>query len=233
MLRNYTNFINENVDQVLNNVFRDCKPIIDEIKKCGEIKFLYRGMDIKNLDIKRFTSLEKRTPLDTNEYIHDKLNELFKEKFGWNVRDGVFAYFQEPRVNRFIHDEYKWNNKTMYGTNTYIMFPIGEYKYCWSPKVDDLYGEFEPQMSGSFMDDDELSFMYEDYTKEYTWEEWVEMHREYQEEGFFIKMSNIIDEEYIDNNLITDTANEVSFKCKEYYLVDQKFTQQLIDLIYK
>jgi len=45
---------------------------------------------------------KKRGPLHTKEDPHNKLSELFKDKFGWNPRsEGTFAFSNETKANLF------------------------------------------------------------------------------------------------------------------------------------
>lgn len=102
---------------------KDCIKFIEELR--GD--FLYRGTHNDVNNIKRFTSriISGRIPKDTYKDIHNALNKEFKSQFGWNVRDGVFTSFDIPTVRE-------------YG-KPHLFFPIGDYKYCYSPDVEDFY----------------------------------------------------------------------------------------------
>lgn len=68
---------------------------------------------------------KKRRPLHTKEDLHNKLSELFKDKFGWNPRsEGAFAFSNETKANLF--------------GNTYLFFPTGEYDFVYNEDIIDL-----------------------------------------------------------------------------------------------
>jgi len=127
-------YLNESIKYVTDDV-DEIKEILQ--KKCGKIikiyknnnQFLYRGKRIaqtKSLILKS-GRLENRRPSDTPYEIHDLLNIFFKKKFGWPVRNGVFATSDSGEVE--IND---------YG-NVHYFFPEDRFKFCWSPEIRDLY----------------------------------------------------------------------------------------------
>jgi len=104
-------------------------------KKCGPfIRMLqrsesmyYRGLKGEygkdNFILKK--PHEDRTPMSTPKLVHDKLNELFLEKFGWKVRNGVFC-----AKDSIIASTYG---------RIHLIFGIGIFQYCWSPIYADMY----------------------------------------------------------------------------------------------
>ena len=80
-------YLNEeyDVDHVLNVLKRDCKKYIDFIKKYKPTYFVYRGVKKSNDDYTTKITRTNRKPLDTPPDIHNILDELFFEKFGWNI----------------------------------------------------------------------------------------------------------------------------------------------------
>lgn len=72
-----------------------------------------------------------RTPTDTPKDIHDYINNITKKKFGYNVRNGMFAF----------------NNTTpykFYGKHQYVLFPIdNSYRVFTNPKIWDFTVEFQ------------------------------------------------------------------------------------------
>ena len=140
------------------NFLEDCKPFIETMRKCPpkglDYSLFYRG--IKHSTQKDFYEHPivplpynenqfhcykinhnwDRRPLDTPSDAHDSFNKVFKEKFGWNVRSGIFA-----TRNR--------EDAGSYG-ECFIFVPIGKLEYCWSPKYKDFYGDLEGDMMSKF-----------------------------------------------------------------------------------
>jgi len=126
-------YITENNDIDLNGVYTDlfndimkqCKPFMKEwlpiYKKQHD--FLYRGMEAKDFGIKNVR--KNRKPMSTSRYAHTMLNKVFKDKFGWYARsNSIFCTGSDDDAGT-------------YG-DLYVIFPIGKYKYLWSPKIEDL-----------------------------------------------------------------------------------------------
>ena len=103
---------------------RDCKPFLDQLHD----RFLYRGTGKPVIDIRKYKPRKNRRPRDISILVHTIFDKLFKEKFGWKARsEGVFTTGDQVLASR-------------YGKDT-LFFPIGQFKYLWSPKVDDLYAK--------------------------------------------------------------------------------------------
>jgi len=113
---------------VIETIKRDCKPFLYESDG-----LLYRGVEqnIKHI-LKKTARLTDRKPMNMDKELHELFNALFIERFGWPVRNGVFA------VGDSIH-AYRWPGCD----SPYIFFPIGRYKYVWSRSVKDLYIEYD------------------------------------------------------------------------------------------
>jgi hypothetical protein len=117
----------ETTQEIADTLLKDCSKYIREMKQ--ERRMLWRGSWKRISDIEKFKShtSEGRRPKDMTIWVHHYLNELFVKKIGWPVRDGVFCY-------NSAHTD-------VYGP-TMWMFPIGDYKYCWTPDLEDLFFEF-------------------------------------------------------------------------------------------
>ena len=107
---------------------RDCKPFLEQF----EGRFLFRGSNsfvTGKGPTKFFQKRSVRTdrkPMNTDDDIHKVTDDWFNEKFGIRGRSGaMFATgnFGEARA---------------YGT-VYCIFPIGDFKFVWSPVVKDLF----------------------------------------------------------------------------------------------
>ena len=113
---------------------KQCSQIIKEYDNAGSI--LFRGTNstrMTNIDennnIYKVYPREDRRPKDTPLFMQIKLDDLFYKVFKWKPRSqGVFAV----RNFGIAHS---------YG-NAYAFFPVNGYKYVWSMRVDDLYGDY-------------------------------------------------------------------------------------------
>lgn len=87
---------------------------------------MYRGMPFKAEGSVVMTVRKDRKPLDTGMGLHTVMDEWFFEKFGHRARSqGLFVTGDTKQVS-------------LYGER-FIIFPVGEYEYIWSPMVRDLY----------------------------------------------------------------------------------------------
>jgi len=104
-----------------------CSQFMNEVK--GTSILMYRGTkklnSVKGSAWKLFSShLEERIPRDTHPEIHKISNEIFEERFGWRVRNGVFAG--------------DWQRAASYGI-PFIFVPLNGYKYVWSKAIKDFF----------------------------------------------------------------------------------------------
>lgn len=113
-----------------------CGQIIKEYKKADE--FFYRGSTGQSFVEKDGRGTKVRPPKDTPIEVHRHLNKLFKENFGWKVRDGVSVTADR-------------NTAETYGGTTFIFFPVDGYAYAWSRKVKDLYNWLPLEMKRAHM----------------------------------------------------------------------------------
>ena len=175
------------IDGIIDKLEDKCQPYLKECKKGGG--FLYRGYSKSNKDgIFKLKPRNNRRPKDMPIEIHKLLDDLFKKKFGWKARsEGVFS----------ISDSYGAGE---YNTYLDILFPIGNFKYVWSPGVVDI-----------------LLMLNDIDIIDSNWNLIVNLEE---------NVDNIIEvvEKYTNKNLykaIMEEA-EVAIKCKEYYLVDME-----------
>ena len=191
--------------EILDLIRNDCAPFL----KYGRI--FYRGADFHAPeDLIKKSVRSDRKPRDIPIELHDVLDNAFKRKFGWAVRSsGVFA-------------TQDWEHATEFGIDTYMFFPIGNFKYVWSGAFHDLFGSLET----SFGDDLRAAFADWD-----TMPEWETLYRnlditkkptqnlkEIQKE-----VGDFIVSRYTDKYLASSEKSEVTFKCNEYYLLGNKF----------
>lgn len=184
------------------------RSLVEELSKCQPFlnatgSSLYRGVElsteamyytdeIDGVPIKWYISKsnKNRLPTDTPHYIHNAADRYFQNAFGWKARSaGVFATGAI-------------GNAHQYGA-AHLMFPIGNFKFIWSPNVEDLYHHYrgivvaferlERQEGISFGEDDILR-TFEDKLHE---------------------------AKYQDDNLpaAIKSRNEIMIDCDEYILV--------------
>lgn len=174
----------EDLQAFVNMIKSDCKPFLREMKKAN--RFLFRGYDAEdsygsdktNIIYYKKKPRKDRKPKDMYPNTHKKLDDLFNEKFGWRARsNGVFCTGDRGTA-------------AAYGSS-HIVFPIGQFRFVWSPKIGDLYTEIRKHISSrpgkSSVPD--LEKIVDTYTDKDLAKAIKQMH-------------------------------EISLKCKEYYLVN-------------
>jgi len=117
------------IEFVLNQLKENCAPWLKDPQANG---LLYRGTKSPIINMKVLkVRLDDRTPKDMPKDIHDELNYWFRKKFGWKVRNGVFASSNIGIAKNYHHEG-----------DPYIFMPIGKYEYVWSPEVGDLFTDY-------------------------------------------------------------------------------------------
>jgi len=104
----------------------DCKKYLRDVFDRSGWKIMRRSVGVRMIGrAYKVIPRSDRRSKDLGKTLHDNLNKVFEERFGWKVRGGVFTYTQG-----------------MYGVLTSNIFlPIGDYKYCYSPLVVDLWDD--------------------------------------------------------------------------------------------
>ena len=97
------------ISEFVETLKRDCSNIIQVYKQTN--KFLYRGTNDKGTFLEKTGRGAKvRIPRNTPVSFHRYLNKIFKEKFGWKVRDGISTTPKKGVANSygngyiFFHD---------------------------------------------------------------------------------------------------------------------------------
>jgi len=86
-----------------------------------------------------------RQPKNTPGTWHNNIDFWFKHNFGINARtQAVFAFGKDV-----IPETVKW-----YGT-PHLVFPIGSFRYVWSPEVTDLYADLDDYIQELYNEDEE------------------------------------------------------------------------------
>ena len=105
----------------ITKIRENCQPYLKEKV------IMYRGYNKKPIALLRKMRRRKlRKPKDTDIRIHKMADKYFNKKFGWKPRtQGVFALGDKISA-------------TYYG-RPYYFFPIGKFRYVWSPYQDDFF----------------------------------------------------------------------------------------------
>lgn len=210
-LQNY--LIEENKNIFLENLKKNCSRILKFYLE--EQRFLYRSVDQDIPIYLEKIPRENRKPSNTSVKLHDMYDKLFKRKFGWYARsEGVFASFEM---------------NTIYG-KPYLFFPFDDYKYLWSDDIGDLFtigfyklGIMDKQnIPKKFYDEGGTDLNIKD--KYYRW---ILDNLDQFEDIFMKKVINT----YQNNQLENAKKQEIMFKCSRYYLVNQKYEDDIILMI--
>jgi len=111
------------IPEAVDLIEKHCKPFLKMIKGTGG--WLHRGVKKKSdVIMMRIISRLDRLPYDTDINMHNEMNQAFKEMFGWKARNGVFA-----------------NTHGIWSHKDGVFFPIGKFRYVFSPEVGDLYSD--------------------------------------------------------------------------------------------
>ena len=177
---------------ICNTLYKECSHFIAESR--GNI--LYRGTTDTGIGhIGKLQSHEDRKPRNTPQWLHDYLNDLFVAHLGWKERDGVSTIGHESGH---------------YGT-PYLFFPIGDYRFAWSPDVFDIYVALQDIARKT--------------TK--TWRQDVDSLdlNDMEVRKHILSLVN----SYKDTNLFRAIMKdmEVVFDCKEYYLVNRVYKDDI------
>ena len=186
---------------------QDCKPFIKESK--GGL--LYRGVKLSKLNNNIIVKIKPRTnrkALDTPRGIQEYADLYFKHKFKWKPRsEGVFCTG-------------KINTAANYGFPVTV-WPIGTFKFVWSPDIKDfyrnfieIYDELALQHKGLVLDDPEY-YLSMDYI-----------------EGIFETELEQSLKTYKDTNLTQaiQSNNEIMLGCKEYYITPAHFSEHFKEI---
>lgn len=183
MIRDFLEEQTDKKTELLKFLNSHCTKILKELS--GDL--LFRAVHKRVPEYEVFHShLENRKPTDTDPKDHNFFNELFIKEFGWPCRNGVF-------VNAHGSTE-----SSLYGKK-YIFYPIGDYKYVWSPKTSDLF-----------------SFSMN-----------IEHMEQEKKEGEMRRIVKTYLDTEIHKAVRIHIVNEISFKCETYVLVNMRYENTL------
>ena len=119
--------ITEEISKGVKKIKQKCKPWLNTIKSCKN-KALWRGVTSTGGDPVIMKPVRTdRQPLMTGPKDQKKFDTVFDNYWGWKPRaTGLFATGDYATAAGF-------------GENTYLIFPVGPFKYLWAEKIDDLW----------------------------------------------------------------------------------------------
>ena len=193
-------------------IFHDeCKPFQKEIGFDGifDFKPLKRGMKNKpSILIDNVRS--DRRPMSTPLPIHEFMDNWFYEKFGIRFRSNAMFVTKSQGSARF------------YG-NVYNVFPIGEFKYCYSSTIDDLYATIANKIESK------LSSHYAPLTNE-KFNDFLS-DEDNLEFAIDIVEKILTESKYVDNDLKYVSYNpEIMINCKTYLAIKSDLYDDFIKL---
>jgi hypothetical protein len=176
----------------LKRIKNNCQPFLNESLYLP----LYRGIsNITNEKYIHKKTRENRRPKDTSVDITNFINNYFEKKFGIRFRS-----------NHSMMAAGSYEFARTFG-KPFNVFPAGEYKFCWSPKIADLFSWIITSIP--IVDEDEDIFF------------------DVFNEGNFEKATKMLDKlEYKTTDLkeAIKSKKEIMFYCKDYYGINFNFT---------
>lgn len=199
---------NENISlEEAVKIFHDnCKPFQKEIGFNNSFDFepFYRGMKNKpNILIGSVRT--DRKPMNTPLPIHEFMDNWFYKKFGVKFRSNAMFTIKDKPNAKFFGD-------------VYIVFPIGEFKYCYSNDVFDLYDLIisKIQQYTDINATDINTFLSD---------------KQHLKTVIDIVEKILIDSNYVDSNLKALSVNsEIMINCKSYLAIKESEYEKFIDL---
>lgn len=203
--------------EIIKILQKDCGFAIRQMQKCGS--FLYRGVfdPVNKRGIIKRKTRKSRQSKDTPERIHKLIGQVMKKKFGWNPRaEGVFVSSSEWIMND-------------YGIEGALIFPIGKFKYVYSPKIRDLWSHLNieiPPIKSDLIEKAKKNI--EKITKLSPFRNSPFRNSTYEPRWKDLPLKELrkviedwVDKEYTDKNfcLGIKMSVEISIECDEYYMV--------------
>lgn len=172
---------------------RDCQPFLQQ---ADDPLMLYRGMRFSDNQhfIRKKARLDNRQPQAMSDLSHKIINEYFVDEFGFPFRNGVFTVPNKNLASSF--------------GITHNVFPIGEFRYLWSPKVEDLNYKLEDEEIGSTFDPEEYE------------EELVQTLESYKYRDFGL-------------NDAADFGHEIMIWCLHYYAMPSSHIDHMLPQYFK
>ena len=196
-------------EKIAEMIEKDCQSYLDYVRGASDSTegWLKRGvMDYPSAPYFKWSTMKNRKPLDTSMGVHHLLDYTLKDQCGELFRSE--ALFCTASTN----------TAASYG-NVFFVFPIGSWKYCWSPDISDAYSFFDNHKNGNpeGVKQIELAvgreYSPDSYDVNVGTKEWLSMVSEYLEKVKPYKTTGLKDA--MDRRL----ANEIMVKCDSAYYV--------------
>lgn len=165
--------------QQVDLIMKDCQPFL----QASDGKLVFRGQHSD-----QFINLvrKNRTPKDTPKDVHKMIDDFMRSHFGIGFRSE--AMFCTASLATTLQ----------YGTPR-VVFPIGNFDYCWSPSVSDMYEDLLPDMlchydADSYLDSEEIK-------------------RGLDKASYRCNVS------MVDFRNAIESRNEIMINCNEYYAI--------------
>lgn len=221
---------NKDISVIINKISKDCKPFVTQFRKEKCESLIYRGVEkwsdtevIKSQNIQDLREkhpqyqnlfdlmMEKNTrknrkPKDTPSSISKMMDDAFEKKLGLRLRSqGVFGI---SSVGVTLHYGYPW-----------ILIPIGNFDFYWSPDVDDLWNWAENQWDDYFQEfgEEDGNFIgndnYDTKSNEHFKQDMEEMASGYKKDN----LKGAI-----------QSRHEITFLCDKYLLVNSMYSDAIL-----
>ena len=236
----FLDYIDESVSDIVTSsdiismLKRDCMPFIKEIQSC--VRLLYRGSLREYEGIVKITARSNRIPKDSPLKMHNYFDKLFEQKFGWKARsEGVFATSDSNEAGN-----YAITTAGIQTGNVYLFFPIGQFEYVFSHRIHDFFNfsrflfptwKTGPENIENFKLNKFKESVYSllsilRVTRVYD----KEIEGNTDPESISKIVSREMIDTYTDRGLSRAIASnsEISFKCKEYYLVNYEYESKIL-----
>jgi len=248
-------YLNESytAEEVVEIIKKDC-PRSYIVQTKGE--FFYRGTKDSINDIKKFKSRTDRIPKDTPPELHNMLDSLFKRYLGWHARsEGTFVNGKKDNISGYgisfmffpigkydfvwspsIEDLYsKIEQNYMLEEPEYLFISDYDYDYEYNEESGNGKYEYEGILYNNINDiEDTKNITGNNIENDAVWipnmtfEEYREKSIDDYENNRDTYLHDLI-KTYSKTNLnkAMKSGHEVMFRCKEYYMVDAKFSKIL------
>lgn len=179
---------------------KECSQILKVYKSMRKVAMrgIKRGQADYDILVKKGRVGKGRIPKDTPKNVHRWLNDMFKDKFGWPVRDGV------PTTALF---EQAGN----YG-DRYVFYPANGYKFVYSVRISDLFDRIPHNIRFG-----PLRTAQPGEIDSYVRGSAEELHGGKNEYAYFLELFDTYTDKNLQEGLLR--SGEIFFNTKKYYLV--------------